>query len=182
MSILKFDPLRDRLSRDIRNALSEAVMDTISKLELTPAEAAASRFLTPDLAPVYREYIDNRLHSYAKALDLFRQGKGATRLEQAMVLWDLGLFFEVHEVLEHAWLQSEGREKLVYQALIRAAGVYIHLAQDNPAGARKMAAKAAPVLNENRDLLPPDFNLELLLDKLNRVDPSPPILSMKPPE
>ena len=45
----------------------------------------------------------------------------------AVILWDLDLFFEVHEILEPPWIKAQGDRKLLLQALIRAAGVYINL-------------------------------------------------------
>lgn len=61
--------------------------------------------------------------------------------------------------------------------MIRAAGMYIKLYdQQNERGARKMAGKAADALEENREALPENLPLDLLLMKLRNLDPSPPLL------
>ena len=62
------------------------------------------------------------------------------------MLWNLGLFFEVHEVLEHVWYSAEGNMKATLQALIRAAGVYIKREYGFNDSADRIAAKAIPVL------------------------------------
>lgn len=42
-------------------------------------------------------------------------------LEEALALWREGRYFEVHEVLEAAWLRAEGEEKRFLQGLILLA-------------------------------------------------------------
>ena len=63
------------------------------------------------------------------------------------------------------------------QAIIRAAGVYVHLEQGNLIGARRIADKSLAVLERLQDRLAPYANPQLLLDKLKNLDPVPPILS-----
>ena len=96
------------------------------------------------------------------------------------MLWDQQLFFEVHEVLEHAWLTAAGAEKQILQAMIRAAGVYIKLEYGYPAAAGKMAGRALPVLQKNRDFLARYFEPELLMRPLAVLDPNPPRLLSLP--
>ena len=60
------------------------------------------------------------------------------------------MHFEVHEVLEQAWLRAAGEEKALFQALVRAAGVVIKRECGSVAAAAKMAAKARPVLERHR--------------------------------
>jgi len=176
MTISRFDPFEDRLCRDIRNELSEAFMDTLVQLSLEPVKKTAEKYLARGLAPVYQEYIEDRLVRYARAVDIIREEKMEEPFARALVLWDLGLFFEVHELLEGEWLAASGVHKLVLQAMIRAAGVYIQLEHGNTKGARKMAEKAVETLTRQRDAVPPIFDLGLLLAKLRKVDPVPPKL------
>ena len=68
-------------------------------------------------------------------------------------LWDLGLHFEVHEILEHAWHRAQGEEKLLLQAMIRAAGVYIKGDYGYFEAAAKLAARALPVLEAHKQRL-----------------------------
>ena len=151
-----FDPFRDRLSRDIRNDLSESLLTCLRQQRLTAAQEVADRYFANNLAPCYVDYINDRLDRYVRFLGQVADGPSDV-VWQGFVLWDLGLFFEVHEILEQAWLLSSGTEKYFLQALIRAAGVYIKREHGFFTGADKMAAKAVPVLvaNSNRltDLL-----------------------------
>jgi predicted metal-dependent hydrolase len=95
---------------------------------------------------------------------------------RALVLWDNELFFETHEVLEGLWKESGGRARLILQALIRAAGYYIHLETGNQAGAEKMAARALEVLARYREEIPPFPGLDNLLQCLAQRAVRPPKL------
>jgi hypothetical protein len=97
-------------------------------------------------------------------------------LWQALVLWDQKLFFEVHEVLEHAWHQAAGDEKKILQAMIRAAGVYIKLEYGYAEAARKMAGRALPVLMQQRVFLTRYFDPTRLISALKDLNAEPPHL------
>lgn len=64
----RFDPFTYRLCRDIRNDLSEALMASLHRLDLTPVQKVADRYLAVDPEPVCRQYIDDRLQRYCRAL------------------------------------------------------------------------------------------------------------------
>lgn len=179
MTITKFDPFEDRLCRDIRNDLSEAFADSLTKIDMGPITTVAEKFLSRDLDHIYQNYINERLNKYETALNIIQKQNIEDTFARSLVLWDQALFFEVHEVLEHDWLKAEGKEKLILQAMIRAAGMYIQLDHGNTKGAQKMSAKAVEAFSSNRDAVPPIFDLDLLVEKLNRVDPKPPKLSLK---
>ena len=95
---------------------------------------------------------------------------------QGVELWNERLFFELHEVLEHAWYHAEGDHKLLLQAMIRAAGVYVKLEYGYVRQAAKMAGKAREVLENSRDILRQYFDPEELLTALASLDPVPPRL------
>lgn len=172
----KFEPFMDRLSRDIRNDLSESLLAAIQQHSLAPAEAVARGYLQRKLAPHYCSYIHERLQRYRLALDLLLQVAPDDVIGQGLVLWDNELFFEVHEVLEHTWMQANGDQRRLLQALIRAAGVYIKLEHGYEAPARKIAAKAIPVLEEFRQQLGRYFDPDRLLTALHTLDRLPPKL------
>ena len=176
MTIQRFDPFEDRLCRDIRNDLSESLMETLAQLSLKPVQEKADEYLSRDLAPVYTEYIRTRLAHYQKAIEIIKDRQIEDNFARALVLWDLELFFEVHELLEGEWMAAAGAEKQVLQAMIRAAGVYVQLDRGNTIGANKMAAKAVEVFIEHRQVVPAIFDLDVLLEKLKEVDPIPPKL------
>jgi len=170
------NPFTDRLCRDIRNGLSKALMTSPSQLDLAPVQKIADTFLTNNIQPVYRQYIDARMEGYARALQSIRSNNLTDPFSRALILWDEELFFEVHELLEYEWFNSKGAAKLILQAMIRAAGMYVQLDRDNIIGATSMAAKAVEAFEYNRREVPDLFDLDLLLKKLRDVDPVPPKL------
>lgn len=174
-----FNPFTDRLCRDIRNDLSKALMTSLHHLDPAPAQKIADQYLAANQQPIYKNYIDERMKRYRKVLQLIDHNQIEEPLPRALVLWDEELFFEVHELLEHAWMDASGETKLIYQAIIRAAGMYVQLDRDNQKGAASMAAKALEVLERNRSALKNAFDIDLLLLKLRGVDPVPPKLTKK---
>lgn len=177
----QFDPFEDRLSRDIRNGLSKALMNAIAEHKPERVEAAAEQFSLRSAAPIYREYINERLVHYRLSLEEIDGLPGKGVWEVMQILWNHRLFFEVHELVEEAWMVAQGEEKLVLQAMVRAAGVYVKLAQGNEVGARLMAEKAVAVLSRHRAALPGGFPVDSLVAKLKALDPEPLIFPMRQP-
>src|SRR5262249_11990728 len=56
----------------------------------------------------------------------------------ATALWNEGLFFEVHEVLEAVWQRESGDRRQALQGVIQIAVAWHHLAHGNPRGARTL--------------------------------------------
>ena len=171
-----FNPFTDRFCRAIRNDLSGALMSSLQHLDLAPAQEVADHFLTADLQPIYHQYIDERMKSYRRVVQIISRNQIEDTFRRALVLWDEELFFEVHEILEQAWLTASGNTKLILQAMIRAAGMYVQLDHGNAKGAASMAAKAVAVLESYRNEVPDVFDIDLLLTRLKDVDPVPPKL------
>ncbi len=151
-------------------------MKSLNQLDPAPAMIVADKYLLGNLQPIHKQYIDNRIGGYTRTLEKIISGNITAPFSRALVLWDEKLFFEVHEILEHEWLNSEGAAKLIFQAMIRAAGMYIQLARGNIKGATSMAAKAVETFDNNRSEVPDILNIDLLLSKLRNVDPIPPKL------
>ena len=170
-----FDPFQDRLSRDIRNDLSASLTRVLAEGNMEAARHVADRYLQQELAPFYRDYIRNRLSEYTQCLDFVRS-ESPDNFHLALFLWDRRLFFEVHELLEQEWLKEEGKKKLVLQAMIRAAGVYIKLDCGYVEAAQKIAGRAIPVLEKHKNLLAGYFDPSLLLDSLKDLRKPPPNL------
>jgi hypothetical protein len=62
----------------------------------------------------------------------------------AAALFDAGLYFEVHEVLEPHWVRAgDATERDVLQGLIQVAVGYQHFADGNVAGARSLLEQGA---------------------------------------
>lgn len=64
-------------------------------------------------------------------------------LEAAATLFDAGLGFEVHELLESCWQRESGERREVLRGLIQIAVGYQHRANGNLAGARALLAEGA---------------------------------------
>lgn len=172
----KFDPFNDRLARDIRNGLARALLGSLTDCNLKDTAREAQKFLAMDLTPGQYDYINDRLTRYWEALTLIKEHGLAHRLDKALALWDLGLFFEVHDILEELWQEAAGPRRTALKGLIQAAAVYIHRAQGNGPAAAKMAAKAAAALAAHRAQLPESFPMGRLLAALDNLETKPPKL------
>ena len=176
MGSIQFNPFEDRLSRDIRNDLSETIIGTIENRSLAEAEKIAASYRARNLSSIYTDYIDQRLKRYGVAVETLKADSGL--LVQAAVLWDLGLFFEVHEILEPAWMEVTGDQKRLLQALIRAAGVYVNLELGYRQRAEKIGAKAVPVLKELQERLAHSISAEALIAALETLSEEPPQITL----
>lgn len=65
-------------------------------------------------------------------------GPVAAAVRRATALWNEGLFFEVHEVLEAVWQAASGDTRQALQGVIQVAVAYHHLAHGNRRGARTL--------------------------------------------
>lgn len=171
-----FNPFEDRQSRDIRNNLSEGLAEAVETGSSDKLIKIVGNYRQERLADYYRDYLEDRYARYIKAIKVI-QGGITDPIHQGVVLWNLGLFFEVHEVLEHVWYSADGNMKATLQALIRAAGVYIKREYGFNDSANRIAAKAIPVLEANRDILEAYFKTETLISALKNPEALPPILS-----
>jgi hypothetical protein len=71
-------------------------------------------------------------------------------LEDAAALFDAGLYYETHEVLEPYWMRAEGAQREALQGLIQVAVGFQHLANGNLAGARALLRDGATRLGGKR--------------------------------
>lgn len=171
-----FNPFEDRLSRDIRNSLSEGLAEAVETGNSDKLDNVVANYRQQHLPGYYLDYLENRYARYRTALQVIL-GKITDPIHQGIVLWNLGLYFEVHEVLEHVWYSAEGDMRATLQALIRAAGVYIKLEYGFNESASRIAAKAIPVLEKNRYILDKYFKTEILIGALKDPKLLPPVLS-----
>lgn len=177
MDPITFNPFEDRLSRDIRNDLSESIVDVLADHSLDKAETVAEDYLQKELAEPYTDYIHSRLERFAQALEQIQPE--TSLLHQAAELWNLQLFFEVHEILEPAWMVASGNQKLILQALIRSAGVYLNLELGYRERAAKIASKALPVLKELKAEVAGEIDIDELIAAIEALAPTPPIILKK---
>ncbi len=86
-----------------------------------------------------RERAQAALRALASDSGLTGGASIAEALALAGALFDAGLYFEVHEVLEPHWMRArEAEERQALQGLIQVAVGYQHFADGNLAGARSL--------------------------------------------
>ena len=139
---------------------------------------AAQQWREQSLASLYADYIDDRLERYAHVFKAIRTADIIDPLQQALIIWNQGLFFEFHDHLEALWKSATGDTRQALKGLIKAAGVYIHLEQNHQQAAQSLAMKAYTLLQQHTFCLSFIANTETLLDKLKTGDPFPPRLEI----
>ncbi len=172
----KFDPFNDRLSRDIRNTLSEAFIDTLSRMEPSAYRDEADIWRAKNPSEIYLEYIQNRLQSYDQVFEQIKVGQLVDPLLQCLVIWNSRLFFEFHEHLEGIWIQATGDKRQALKGLIKAAGVYIHNEYGRRQAVKSLSIKSHNLIRQYSHSLTFITNLDVLAQKLIARDPIPPRL------
>lgn len=82
--------------------------------------------------------------------------------DEGIRLFNEGLYFEAHDVLEEVWIGRVGREKTFYQGLIQVAVGLYKIAVGNHGGAVSLLNKGLDKLRAVRDLDSP-LDLERLI-------------------
>ncbi|MGH7321253.1 MAG: DUF309 domain-containing protein, partial [Candidatus Rokuibacteriota bacterium] len=77
-------------------------------------------------------------------------------LGRAALLADAGLYFEVHELLEPAWMRAPDPERIALQALIQIAVALHHAENGNREGAVSLLTEGLAKLAARRSVLPLD--------------------------
>ena len=162
-----FDPYRDRLARDIRNGLSSALVQEITGEAAGSLSRQAEVWLAKAPGPLYQTYVQSRMGLYGRALDEIRAHQMVDTRYQAICLWNLGLFFEMHELLETIWLQSRNPERSALKGLIQAAGVYVHVQRGKEIAAQGLANRAVRHLLQGRRCLAFIANLDEIIEALS---------------
>jgi hypothetical protein len=134
-----------------RNRLTETILaarhDSVARrvlVGLAGDDAAVSDWLGPDEAR-HRAAVVARARRASEALAAvpLRPASGALdeALDDAALLFDAGLFFETHELLEPHWRQASGDLREALQGLIQIAVGYQHHVNGNASGARSLLAE-----------------------------------------
>ena len=172
----KFDPFNDRLSRDIRNTLSEAFIDALLRMEPSAYRDVADIWRAKNPSEIYLEYIQNRLQIYDQVFRQIKANQLVDPLLQCLVIWNNGLFFEFHDHLEGIWIQTAGDERQALKGLIKAAGVYIHNEFGHQKAVKSLSAKSHSLIRQYSHSLIFISNLGVLAQKLKILDPVAPKL------
>jgi len=157
------------MARDIRNNLSRSFLLALAEKDASLFQECASSFRHRNPGPVYEQYMTARLEKYEKAYAIITRDKQTEPLQQAAILWDLELFFEMHETLEEEWRKAEGERRKALQGLIRAAGMMILANHKRSKAAVSMGAKALVALEQYGRALEGLHNLAAILAAINRI-------------
>ena len=173
-----FDPFNDRLSRDIRNSLSEAFVDSLAQTQPYGYQTTAEKWLTgkPTAGAGCRAYIQDRLHRYDRVLEEIKAAHLTDALLQSLVIWNNGLYFEFHDHLERIWQKTTGDEHQALKALIKAAGVFIHMEYNHLQAAQSLATKSVNQMLRYSHCLTFITNLDVFAEKIKNLDPVSPKL------
>jgi uncharacterized protein len=175
-----FDPFRDRMSRDIRNSLTSAFVSEITGKDPGAVCEITKFWLSITLKPVYLNYIEEMKSRYAQALEMIH-GTGCADIRlQAVLLWNSGLFFEMHELLEMLFTKTAGLERIALKGLIQAAGVYVHANRANQTAAKGLALRARNHLMAGKKHLRFITNLDQLIENLKDPTQAPIMLDTHP--
>lgn len=163
---LMFDPFEKRISRDIRNQLSLAFLDLLTKENPSAFEkkADALKRKAPDTDHI--RYIEERLVNYQ---DIYQHKKDANPFDIALLLWNHGLFFECHEWLEPLWLDADGSFQKAIQGILRAAGAHVLNEAGRKSGSESSARKALVLILDHKEDIPSPFNADQLIRALKRL-------------
>ncbi len=136
---------RNRLASIVLGALADAgARRRLEALAADPAEMAT--WLERGQAGA-AAHLSERARAAAAAVRSLPLGHPAgsepLALAAARALFDAGLGFETHEVLEPHWAAAAGGRRETLQGLIQVAVGFQHLANGNRAGARALIAEGA---------------------------------------
>jgi len=172
----KFDPFTDRLSRDIRNSLSEAFIDALFRMEPSVYRTEADIWRAKNPSEIYHDYIQDRLRRYDQVFKQIKADHLGDPLLQCLVIWNQGLFFEFHDHLEGIWIQATGDERQALKGLIKAAGVYIHNECGHQQAVESLSVKSFNLIHQYSRCLTFITNLDVVAQKLKSLDPVAPKL------
>ena len=172
----KFDPFNNRLSRDIRNTLSEAFMAALSRMEPAAYRDEADIWRAKNPSHVHLDYIEDRLQRFDRVFEQVKAFSLDEPLVQSLVIWNNGLFFEFHDHLEGILQQTTGDDREALKGLIKAAGVYVHHEFNHQQAVKRLSTKSYNLIRQYAFCLTFIKNLDVLLQKLSALDPDPPKL------
>lgn len=170
---MTFDPFSDRLARDIRNSLSAALIGELTDSGAATVSRVAEDWLAQQLDNVFRVYVLRRRREYLQIISHIQSTRIDSPHQQAIVLWNAGLYFELHELLETIWHGAPEPVRTGLKGLIQAAGAYLHLQRGKSEAAQKLALRARAHLRAGAATLSFVANLEQLIAALADTPPTP---------
>jgi len=170
---MDFDPFGDRLARDLRNYLSTAFVAQLTGENPDALALEVGRWQARDLAPVYANYLKERQAAYLRMIEDIEKSGYTDPRHQAVLLWNAGLLFELHELLETIWPKAREPEHTALKGWIQAAGAFVHFFRGKPDAARGLAEKARQNLRAGAEALGYLVNLDQLIRDLHDLPDVP---------
>lgn len=162
--------LRNRLAEIVLAALHDpAAREDLARIAETAAALPpwCAGAAAPEVALV-RARARRATEALAGGPRLAREPSLAAALRAAAALFDAGLHFEVHELLEPHWTRATGPRREVLQGLIQIAVGYQHLANGNVGGARALLAEGSRRLRDAASDVPlSDHDLRAFADAVS---------------
>jgi hypothetical protein len=144
------------LPLSLRNRLAATILEAVDDAQARRALATLATAPDTWLGPEERQWaalVSARARRASEALATLppstARGLDAT-LNAAARLYEAGLHFEVHELLEPHWMAASGETREALQGVIQASVGWQHLANDNLAGARSLLTEGAARLRGQR--------------------------------
>ncbi len=106
------------------------------------------------LKPQFGPYLGYFRQQTSRLLDALRfpttdgRPRASTNLQRGLALFNAGLFFECHELLEGLWKATSGPDKDFYHGVVQVAAAFYHFEKHNRHG-------AVTLLTKGRDKLAP---------------------------
>ncbi len=131
--------------------IPEAVLEeVVSEFPLFEREGAFLKFVPDD--PITEKYVREKAEKYREFLKELSadfepvEEDIEKNIQMARLLFEKGLYFEVHEILEEIWMGEFGRERDFLQALIQIGVAYYHLSNYNTRGFKLLLENALELL------------------------------------
>ena len=132
--------------------IPKTVLDeVVSEFPLFKRDGAFLKFVPDD--PITEEYVRKKAKEYRELLRELPADFDPVKedieknVKMARLLFEKGLYFEVHEILEEIWMGEFGKERDFLQALIQIGVAYYHLSNYNQRGFRLLLENALEFLN-----------------------------------
>ncbi len=137
-----------------------------------------------DLDPFTEEFLREKATSYHEFLKGLNGNFEPTReeigrsVEVASLLFEKGLYFEVHELLEEVWMGEFGKNRDFLQALIQIGTAYYHLKNFNVRGFELLINNALELLDRYKGELF-GVNVDTLKENLKKAKETQEPISLK---
>lgn len=148
---MKFDPFENRACRDVRNHMGHDMATAIISQQPQMFKNSVKNILDQDISKEIEAYVLHLDACFDKALNTLQalSTEEQNFKNQFVILWNLGLFFECHELAEEKWGNAPLRDKKGYQGLVLAAVAYEQKKYHRDVPALSVGEKAAKLLTAN---------------------------------